>query len=56
MEKITYKAHNRNDGRTCGHDHKTREAAEKCLPAIRKRPHAAGSVIIVDRYHNGIQG
>lgn len=56
MEKITYTAQNRNDGSTCGHNHRSQESAEKCLPKLRRKPHAAGAVIVIDRYRNGIQG
>jgi hypothetical protein len=55
MERITYKAADTQGSNSCGHAHRTAEAAGRCLPKMLAQPHAAGAVIRVVRYHNGIQ-
>ena len=59
-EKITYSVQFP-DGGSCGHNHRTRKAAEKCKERCRGRAQAAqgtgaGRAWGVRRYHNGIEG
>ena len=56
----TYSAKNQNTQETCGHDHRSYEAARKCLPRLRAKNTVAGAAITVVSYHgadsNGERG
>lgn len=47
----TYTAKNCHSGETCGHNHRSPEAAQRCLSRLRRAPHAHGAVVRVVRYH-----
>ena len=56
MDDTRYQAENCNDHQTCGHLHRSRDAAERCLPHVFAIPHAPGACIRVVRYHRESRG
>lgn len=56
----TFTAKNTHDHTTCGHNHRSPEAAAPCLRRLQRLPHAPGAVIRIIRYHgtdsNGERG
>ena len=52
---IWFIAINANDRNSCGHRHRTAAAAERCLPRLRKLPHAPGAAIRVRRVVDGVE-
>lgn len=46
-----YTAKNCHSDKTCGHNHRSPEAAQRCLRRLRREAHAPGAVIRIVRYH-----
>lgn len=47
----TFTAKNCHSGETCGHNHRSFEAAEPCKRRLNRQPHVPGAVIRIVRYH-----